>query len=84
MISGVLSGSILQGQGAVALQGLNALCRVQELERRQEVGGHSISPVELSRQMEMVVSLLHDRLPPEQFRAFSDDLDALLDEASSG
>ncbi len=81
VISGVLAGSIPQGQGAVSLQGYNALLRVHEFERRQE-GGH-ITPEELSRQMAMVVEVVRRHVPePERFRAFSEDIEALLDEAS--
>ncbi|MDP9479081.1 MAG: hypothetical protein M3R38_25945 [Actinomycetota bacterium] len=83
VIGGVLSGQIAQGQGAVMLQGFNTLLRVHEMERREEVGHHNISPEELHRQMQTVLDLLGRHVPePERLKAFSEDLAALLDEAS--
>lgn len=85
VIGGVLAGSIPQGRGAVILQGFNTLLRVHELERRQGTPDLDVlSPEEVRRQMRMVFDLLRHHLPPEQLRAFSDDLNALLNEEASG
>lgn len=81
VIDGVLDGSIPQGQGAVALQGANALLRVHEFERRGEEHGRNITPQELSEQVRMVLELVQRHVPePERFERFARDVDALLGE----
>ncbi|MDP9480005.1 MAG: hypothetical protein M3R38_30800 [Actinomycetota bacterium] len=81
VIGGVLSGEIPQGQGAVALQGYNSLLRAQEQERRLEVG--HITPEDLSKLLAQVVEVVRRHVPEhERFRAFSEEIGALLDEAA--
>ncbi len=81
VIGGVLSGEIPQGQGAVALQGFNSLLRAQEQERRLEVG--HLTPEDLSKLLAQVVEVVRRHVPePERFRAFSEDIGVLLDEAA--
>ncbi len=82
VISAVISEEIPQGSGAVALQGLNALLRAHEMERRAEVG-RNLTPEELERSITTVVDIVRRHLPePERFRAFSEDIGTFIDEAS--
>ncbi len=81
VIQGVLAGEIPQGPGAVALQGCNALLRAHEQERREEVG--HLTPEDLSKLLAQVVEVVRRHVPePERFRAFSEDIGLLLDEAA--
>ncbi len=83
VIGGVLSGKIPQGQGAVALQGYNSLLRAQEQERREDVGGRNITPEEMRALTAQVVEVVRHHIPEtERFRAFSEEIGRLLDEAA--
>ncbi len=82
VIGGVLSEKIPQGRGAVALQGFGVLLRAHEQERREETD--HISPEEMRALTAQVVAIVGRHLHGPALRAFSEEIGALLAEASSG
>ncbi len=65
----------------VVNQILNTRLRLAELERRAETG--HITPEEMRALTAQVVEVVRHHIPePERFRAFSEEIGRLLDEAA--
>jgi hypothetical protein len=79
----VLAGTVERGNAVVVNQILNTRLRLADLERRQEAGGHNLTREQFEMLIATSVDIVRRHLPElDRFRAFSEEIGALLDEDS--